>query len=173
MRKRDRLSGRDLVCSPIFPFNSALIFLSLLGAAVIFEGCSEKSGRQVIKPQDVEVISVKDQALEEIQRTPSEFVLDYSRNVAAWQRALAFFKLYAGAKRPEDYVIDADEIYTTPHADADFSYRVSRTFEPGGVRIKVECYPKPGRPDFAAQRNEKNLARFIREGTLELSWLER
>jgi len=105
-----------------------------------------------------------------------DFTVELANGDDAWARALLFISQYTGEKVPNPRALgERRVIITSEGASADpFIYRVVRFISPRGYRFHVSCEPRlPGGDREVAERNARNVARFIKEGTLELSLLVR
>lgn len=139
-------------------------------------GCSssssKKSGtwsRSFTTPEGYEVIGQDQQAIDIIQRSPTSFPVSPEDNGKTWARARYFFAQQLGVE-PKSTITDL----TSPsEGKGNFLYRISRKPSSRGVQYTVVCVPKDrsGGFDERAQLNAKNVARFLREGTLEGSFL--
>ena len=148
---------------------------ALLGTVCSLLACSGflDRGGPGISPENIEHISVKEQALAEISETPLEFAVAFDRNVEAWQRAVTFFSLYANRGSTGNFVEKENEISSVAGPASSYDYVVKRAFTQSGVNYTVNCRAAGNQASsFIAERNARNLARFIRDGTLELSLLE-
>ncbi|NLF24576.1 MAG: hypothetical protein GX589_02815 [Deltaproteobacteria bacterium] len=152
----------------------SLIFkVFALCALAVFCSCSMGAGPSS-KALEIERVSVKDQALAEVEATPLEFVIKFQNDSAVWQRAKSFFSLYLeeeavpGSRDKENHICSGSQ------RNPAYRYCIKRAPEKGGMRYQVKCLPlsSKAQPDFA-ERNARNLARFLRDGTLEVSLLER
>ena len=144
----------------------ALLLVLLLGIA----GCG---GRRGPRPE-VEVVTVEQQALAEIEAAPLDFVVPLERDTRAWERARTFFELYAAPQSGKTLASPEDlRISNSGDPLAKYVYYVERMPHRQGVRYTVRCQANaPGADSYLADRNARNLARFIRDGTLERSLLE-
>lgn len=121
----------------------------------------------------VEVISVREQALAEVRRTPIDFVVPALRDKGAWERAQTFFQLYLGGGKPADVSVGESLITNGGSRRAKYVYEVERNPEREGIHYSVRCTPHGAAADHSAARlNAQNLARFIKDGTLERSLLD-
>lgn len=139
------------------------LFLSLL----FLTACSARGPR-------MEVISTsKDADLEEIEAQSTHFKIAVDKDYAAWQRVKVFFQEYLG----NDVSPDSNKSYyaTTEDASRDkkYFYAVRRqTLASGDKAYSVECYALNSGSPVMAERNAKNLARFIESGKLQVSLLD-
>ena len=148
----------------------------LAALATVAAGCAavSSSERPGIRPEDVEVVSVKDQALQEIEQAPLDFDMPYAADLPAWQRAISFFKMYLKEQGRAPFSETETVIENQAGEGVRYVYRVVRTPAAGAMHYRVSCGPAgPGSTPLQADTNARNLARFIRDGTLELSWLYR
>ena len=151
-----------------------------LGAvlACVVSSCSSRPKLDyevVSEPQlKFEAINPGDQALEEILKTPTQFVQNYPNAQYAWDRAQMFFKDHTS--RSKFVAGPGGEIgISNRNSTSDpFIYDVTRRDVPTGAQFTLRCMPRTGNAnDRNAELNCKNLARFIRDGTLESGLLVR
>jgi hypothetical protein len=151
-------------------FASAVLLQLLTGCAFA------PPASEVVAPHyEIEVETVEAQAASAVASTPLEFLVPLEEADGAWGRARLFFSQYVSGDEVVTEVSGrTSEISTATENGERFRYKVRRTITPNGYRFVVECaQPKGDEPDFPAQQNARNLARFIREGTLELTLLAR
>jgi hypothetical protein len=140
----------------------------------IFSGCSLVSEPKVAPKYEVEVLTIEQQALDAVEQTPTDFTLNYQEDDVAWERAHLFFKTYTNGsvEDPVDYPSPGSMLRSKSHSAEKFAYQIDHIMKDGGYRYVVRCSSAKGSRE-SAERNAKNVARFIREGNLELSFLER
>jgi hypothetical protein len=118
----------------------------------------------------------EDQAKQDILNTPTVFTVSFEEDPYSWERAKFFLEKYAGGGAGHSSVVTRIvgsrlSLASNPAA-TDFSYEVSKDPTEGGFNYHVGCSAAvTGDPNQAAL-NAGNLARFIRDGKLELSLLE-
>jgi hypothetical protein len=147
----------------------------LICAAAIVAACAPTNVQpkpEVVTPRyDVEVETMEDQANSAVNASPTSFsVKSAAEDNLYWARASLFFKQYT-----DSFHVNKDTVKSVPGQKSRFIYEVSRVNEPLATKYTVKCVSGGGintSTDVLA-RNAKNLARFIREGNLELSLLER
>jgi len=143
----------------------------------LLSGCAfAPPAPEVVAPHyEIDVETVEAQAASAVASTPLEFLVPLKEADGAWARTRLFFSQYVSGDAVVTEVSDrASEISTATENGEKFRYKVRRTITPNGYRFVVECAPmKGGEAFFPAQQNARNLARFIREGTLELTLLAR
>lgn len=160
----------------IFP---AFRFLVL--SAAFFCGCSSAPPRPELEivrdPMDLEVVTLEDQMLSNVMESATKFIVDPLEDAYSWERAILFFKHYTAAALPqEEPRDDSTAIISNAESAGDkYLYLVRRSWVPGaGYSYEVECIPRLSQSyNVLSQRNARNLSRFIRDGTLELSLLDR
>lgn len=120
----------------------------------------------------LEVVTVEEQALEDVMASPRFFTVPLKGDFDAWRRASLFFNMYLN--EASSIPFDADRIVSSRRKGAQYVYEVKRKNLKNGVKYQVFCYPVTISAEKAslADRNARNLARFIREGTLERMFLE-
>lgn len=129
-------------------------------------GCSFGSNVQFDR------ISSQEDTLQQIQATPTRFSMPIEENQAAWERARFFLERYAGkGKIQSDKQHDRDTM--TKMSSSGFRYQFIRQFERGEAHFQVFCTPAKGSANSTADAllNAKNVARFLKDGELEVSRL--
>ena len=136
--------------------------------ALLLIGCSASKTPNY----EVEVVTIDAQMLEDLNSTPTTFVVDIVEDHYAWERAQTFFRDYANTKPRLLERRGRLVLFNQPAEGTNFIYSVEKERQSTGIRYTVECQTQKLDP-AAAQLNAHNLARFIRDGTLELSLLNR
>jgi len=138
-------------------------------------GCAPAVTRPAVEkvtPQyDVQVETMEDQANAAVNRAPTNFaVASASDDKLFWARTSLFFKQYT-----DSYQLKKNVVRSVPGSKSRFIYEVSRVDQPETVKYSVRCLAAGNinTSTDVLSRNAKNLSRFIREGNLELSLLER
>lgn len=154
--RRGRLfTGR---VSNVRGFFLAVLIIPLAG------GCSNSSRTYEVE----KVIGVEEQARDEVENAPLAFQVSHEEEQDSWERAQFFFANYSESKFTEG----KNYLSTLPGQTVRFTYRVSKATVSGGKLITVECRDN-GAVTTDSTFNAKNLARFIKEGTLEMSLMRR
>ena len=134
-------------------------------------GCSGQSAepRARLVPASVEVITVADQARAAIAATPTEFVLSVPEDRLAWSRARDFFALYAGSP----VGVDSEQLLSNRGVTTSgYFFEIERVAVDRGARFSVRCFPAHGAAIVESSiQNARNVARFLRDGVLEVSLL--
>ena len=113
--------------------------------------------------------------LQSVDSTPQNFVIPFSVEALSWERARLFFAKYT--KDPVISELDREGNKLELRAqtpELTYSFIVERTLESAGYKYRVFCLPNLGKHEstsILATRNAKNLARFIKDGELELTLL--
>lgn len=117
-------------------------------------------------------ISPQEDTLQQIQATPTRFSLPIEENQAAWERARFFLERYAGKGKIQSEKSSDRDVLTKVSA-AGFRYQFVRHFDRGEAHFQVFCTPSKGSKRTAgdALLNAKNVARFLKDGELEVSQL--
>jgi len=115
----------------------------------------------------VEVVSQEEQTIAELNQTPTTFDLEVDDDYAVWGRVRLFFRQYLP---DETLSTDEDQYITNIGSSGKYIYQIRRTFVGSKSHYVVRCISNNGDPQLA-ERNAKNLARFMRSGTLELNLL--
>ena len=148
-------------------------FFALTAIFAAFSACSTGPGYEV-----VDRITVDEQALEEVLKTPLNFSVDRAKADQAWDRARMFFEFFIakGNETPEElYEARPAWISNERIPDQKYSYRIARQESSGQVSFLVKCMARPmgGGTAEKAEQNARNLARFMQYGYLEVSLLDR
>jgi len=144
-------------------------------------GANSKAPRHNSRPV-VEIETAQEQALKEVMSSPTSFVVSYPEAPYSWERAKLFFELYTTrydesySLRPQDGAGLREEVLLSNSLarEDNYYYQVKKTSERSGLAYVVSCRPRREPGDLLyAERNARNLARFIRQGQLEVSLLKR
>lgn len=144
---------RFILCSLIF------------SSSWILEGCHANGGYTVERTSSQELI------LEEIEGMPTRFSLDVPSSKAAWVRAVLFVQEHTKGSAE----IEGDRIVScSNHPENQYIYRIKKHESEMGAEFEITCDPVEMTPakQASALLNAKNLARFLRNGELELSLLK-
>lgn len=145
-------------------------------ASCCLVGCGTTTTPSPEQPQfEVEIESVEQQAFGAVSSTPLEFLVPLKDADEAWGRAKLFFSQYTSAEGlTRELGPRTSEVSTENETTDPYRYTVLRLITPNGYRFSVKCAPNGGKSTTElAEQNGRNLARFIREGTLEVSLLAR
>lgn len=117
----------------------------------------------------------EDQARQEVLSTPKEFLVAFADDQYSWERARFFLENYvdAGAGHASaviKVVGDRWSLASNPAA-ARYIYQVVKDAGDSGFTYQVSCVAGIGGDSSQAELNAGNLARFIRDGRLEVSLL--
>jgi hypothetical protein len=118
----------------------------------------------------------QDQAREEVLSMPTEFEVSLEQDRYAWERARFFLENYSGTEgEPHNAVVKVvgsrRGLGSAPSTSTEYAYEVFKDFYAGGYRYSVQCVAGPSGQSQQAALNAGNLARFIRDGKLEVSLL--
>lgn len=124
--------------------------------------------------------SVDQQAAAEVAATSPTFSVSIDEDGASWMRAKLFFEKFlttdSGSKTPVITKIMGRKwvLLSSPSVAGNYSYEVSKDELPGAYRYQVRCTQRNnlGQQQIA-EMNARNVARFIRDGKLEISLLTR
>ncbi len=166
-----------------FTLCGAPIALSLLATLAIFmAGCASKAkpiGPGSIVRSDNSNIeldaTVEDQARAEALNSPRLFFVSFEDDTYSWERARFFLENYVGAAAGHNSVVtkvvgDRLSLASNPGVQA-YQYEVVKDSTDGGFNYSVFCAAGAGGDSQQADLNAGNLARFVRDGRLELSLL--
>ena len=119
---------------------------------------------------DVDAQQEQNEAL--IDEADTIFELPLEKVPKAWERANLFFSRYLPNERLD---IHTPTLLSNRRTTGKYIYVVRKNMlNNGQFSFKVQCFPNRSDASYMfAERNAKNLARFIRYGTLELMALDR
>jgi hypothetical protein len=140
-----------------------LIYFTALSPLALLIACSSSRFGSGVEVESV--MSVQEQAQEAIEQTPLVFEVEVSSDVEAWERALYFFKSYS----KDQVKVLGTSLKSIPSPDSRFVYEVVKSRGNVGFTYSVRCAEKSLEVTPDSTLNAKNLARFIKEGTYELS----
>jgi hypothetical protein len=166
------------------------LLLALAAGVCWLSGCSgsgapRPSPGQVRSEIEIDGIdSVEDQALQAVMKAPLEFTVSFDEDQHAWDRARLFLRQYTLRGVVVDQELPYGEgklsnVIQSKNALGDFRpepylYTIERRLTTEGFRYLVQCQVGDSRGDpMYANRNGRNLARFVQAGSLELSLLVR
>jgi hypothetical protein len=117
----------------------------------------------------------RDQARQEILETPTTFDIEFEDDQNSWDRARFFLENYIGLPADRSSVVTRVvgvrwSLASNP-AQASYAYEVAKDATRTGFTYYVTCTPGSGGNPSQAALNAANLARFIRDGKLEMSLL--
>ncbi len=108
--------------------------------------------------------------------SPLTFVVARDQSIASWDRAQEFINRYSSMKlrsaTDSTTVSYENPVYTSDPAALEsgsnlrYGYSVSRSRDPGGIRISVQCTPSGKLGEKDADQNAHIAAYYIRTGTL-------
>ncbi len=146
-----------------------LMHLSLPFMLAMFSACGASVSYERISPQE--------QIQEEIANAPTSFEVAFAEDHSAWERAGWFFQKYTASTdvKTERYQDSGSgsEVWLLTNADSGkdlYRYTVKKTPSGSGLAYTVFCRTEAGTREKCDQ-NARNLARFIKSGTLEVSML--
>ena len=140
---------------------------SLIFLMVLFLGCASQNPASL----NYEIVTVEQQALESIMETPSEFALPRHQDVYAWERAAIFFDTHTPGGTTTVHTPDHMTL-SNRNPEKGYIYSVERQNLGDQFSYKVRCMPQTREANrIDGVKYAKNLARFIKDGTLEVSLL--
>jgi hypothetical protein len=117
----------------------------------------------------------REQARQEILETPTSFDVQFEDDRNSWDRARFFLENYiglpAGHSSVVTRVVGSRWSLASNPAQAAYAYEVAKDTTRTGFTYSVSCSPGAGGTLSEAALNAANLARFIRDGKLEMSLL--
>jgi hypothetical protein len=119
--------------------------------------------------------TTEDQAREEVLATPTVFNVSFEDDVYSWERARFFLENYVGAAAGHTSAVTKVvgarwSLESNPTLEG-YKYEVSKDSVEGGFTYQVVCVTAETGDPAQAALNAGNLARFIRDGKLEVSLL--
>lgn len=161
----------------------------LLACAVCAAGCSPGRTIQQSAPGSISAVvhagehglevsaTPEQQARQEVVDTPTVFNIPFADDPYSWERARFFLENYVSgdsghASAVTRVVGDRWSLASNPGVQQ-YSYEVAKDAGESGFTYQVLCVPGVGGDPAQAALNAGNLARFIREGKLEVSLLAR
>jgi hypothetical protein len=156
--------------------------VSLIVMAVILSGCGLESSdgsvsltRTTDIPQkpgyEVEVVTAKDLAKQEVMAATTAFELDAAKDGEAWSRAQIFIKAYRNEPLADGSAFATK--LTSSNPKSEFTYNISKNRVGQVYAYDVTCTSNKQPNSEVAELNAKNLARFITTGTFEQSlWVK-
>ncbi len=161
---------------------SVRFLLSSLAVLFCFMGCAAPKPRpgsiaSIIKENEdsLEVDqTVDDQARAAVLASPRTFVISWDDDRMAWERARFFFEKYVAREESRAPVVSkviGTRWALTNGKNGQYVYEVWKDSVSKGFKYTVRCTAQNGGQAQEAQLNAGNLARFIREGKLEVSLL--
>jgi hypothetical protein len=114
-------------------------------------------------------------AKSEIVESPLSFIVPFSEDDQAWERARFFLESYLGTSGARSSAVsrvvgDSWSLLSNPSYGR-YMYEVSKRAGEGGFSYVVSCRSGVDNSAQDARLNAGNFARFIREGKLEVSLL--
>ena len=167
-------------------FSAAPILAAVTAGVLIVNtgGCAGSTSQQMEKvpaaQPTFDIISPQAQTLTAIEKMPTTFTVSPYDDRESWGRAKTFLKQFTqdGLQAEEegaDRIVLSNHRGTRSSKDRDlYTYRIEKRFLRGEISYAVSCRPVAGGATRAlALRNAKNVARFVRDGDLEVSVLAR
>jgi hypothetical protein len=162
-------------------------FRALLGCVVCTTGCATGSALKQSTPGSISAVVHADehglevsatpegQARQEVIDSPTLFSVPFADDPYSWERARFFLENYVGGDSGYTSAVtrvvgDRWSLASNPGVQQ-YSYEVAKDAGESGFTYQVSCIPGVGGDPVQAALNAGNLARFIREGKLEVSLL--
>jgi hypothetical protein len=121
--------------------------------------------------------TTEDQARNEVLLAPTTFEVPFADDVHSWERARFFLENYvsgaSGRTSAVTKVVGVEWSLESNPAVTNYRYIVSKHALEGSFAYRVACVTGPGGEPSQAALNAGNFARFIRDGKLEVSLLQR
>jgi hypothetical protein len=120
--------------------------------------------------------TTEDQAREAVLTTPTVFNVAFEDDVYSWERARFFLENYVGAASGHSSAVTKVvgsrwSLESNPGLEG-YQYQVAKDLVDGGFTYRITCVPSGSGEPSQAALNAGNLARFIRDGKLEISLLQ-
>ncbi len=119
--------------------------------------------------------TTEDLARSEVLQSPTDFDVTIEQDRYAWERTHLFLESYVDPQRapvrPITKVVGSRWGLASPPVHGGYVYEVWRETIPDGFHYSVRCVAAPEASKDQAALNAGNLARFIRDGKLEVSLL--
>lgn len=155
--------------------NTLRIVLTLV-VCLLVTGCGASiSGSSGLGNKSVQVVTSEEMAKEAIYASPLKFVVPPEEVRTSWERATFFSRHFLNSE-PKIELRGGSEggsIVLNTNSQ-NFGYTVVRQESVNGGVYEVACLPTTPQVDAtAAEQNARNLARFLKEGKLEVTLLQR
>jgi hypothetical protein len=141
--------------------------------------CAPKHSWEIERePQkyQVEVDTIDELALKAVDDTKTDFFVPTFDDGAAWDRTKIFFVKYLNMPSLKNAVQKSGKASIVSNSNVEnspYRYEVKKELFGNGYNYFVKCKPaNSSGTELQAQRNAKNLSRFINEGTLETTLLK-
>ena len=142
---------------------------------VILTGCGVGLNLGGSPSYEYEVVDTSQIAVENIKATPKQFVLEGTPNNQAWERGRLFLDKYINGSnlsvvsRGSESV---ERLESKSSASVNYKYRIERIRAGEMYKYSIECSPlSTNANNISADLNARNLARFLKDGTLEVDQL--
>jgi len=126
---------------------------------------------------EFEIEGPEEQAAQVIDSTLTEFRIPFDKDALAWERTRLFFSKYTAKPLISELDKRGDNLEIASQLPKEnYFFKVKHELDGNQFKYLVSCVPNPaqGAADtLAANRNAKNLARFIQDGQLEVGFLAR
>ena len=149
------------------------LLITLTGFALT--GCGVGLNLGQSPSYEYEVVDTGQIAVENIKATPKQFVLEGTPNNQAWERGRLFLDKYINGSnlsvvsRGSDSV---ERLESKTSTNSNYKYRIERIRAGEMYKYSVNCSPLSANADAAsADLNARNVARFLKDGTLEVGQL--
>lgn len=171
-----------------FQFHAATLTLSVVVVGLCGCGTSSQIVRQDVPSGSISSIvkaeqhglevaaTTEDQARDEVLASPTVFNVSFEDDVYSWERARFFLENYVGASSGHSSAVTKVvgsrwSLESNPALEA-YRYEVLKDSGDAGFTYRVLCVAGGAGNQAQAALNAGNLARFIREGKLEISLLQ-
>lgn len=147
-----------------------LLACCLTSACALQDPNSSKS--VYVEQSDNLVVETLDEQLDEkLLKYPTRFVVPVADGKTTLERAIFFFKNHTSTFTPQNPSVTAKNLNLTNEKSGDRNlYRVARVLTGEGFRYSVQA--AAGRGNRQSALLAANLARFIREGQIEMGLLK-
>ena len=119
--------------------------------------------------------TTEDQAREDVLRSPTDFDVSIEEDRYSWERTHLFLRNYVDPDhapiRPITKIVGSRWGLASPPVPGGYVYEVWREEIPEGFHYSIRCVATEQATQEQATLNAANLARFVKDGKLEVSLL--
>ena len=145
-------------------------------ALLLLSACAQTSTPSVPKVE-FEIQGPEEQSALLIDAAPTEFKINFENDALAWERTRLFFSKYTAKPLISELDKKGESLEIASQLPSEkYFFRVKHILQGQGFKYLVTCVPNPAQrsaDNLAANRNAKNLARFIKDGELDVGFLAR
>lgn len=150
--------------------------IRLAALCLVLNGCAGTQYEKITPKYEYEFESIEDGAINAVNAAETDFFVPFYEDTASWDRAKIFFLQYLKVNSLRDVLQSGSKAAILSNSGmkgAAYAYEIKKEEFGNGFNYSVNCKPQgAGATRLQATKNAKNVARFIREGTLETSLLK-